>query len=187
MRHLNNGTDHRHSKSCCDQSSPARRTMMARQYPVEFQKSAPGPVLRDFLLSGLLINHCCHGNPSFLSIHSKYISISSGESSPFWKVLEGSCRWLDTPNLNFTADKGIPFICLHLICFSKNKHVFVLYILDWYQWDAVWGMEFLMGDAWIKCHIISLAISNKVFLIENIKTTSMEDVRTRVLEKIKNI
>ena len=29
MRHLNNGTDHRHSKSCCDQSSPARRTMRA--------------------------------------------------------------------------------------------------------------------------------------------------------------
>ena len=26
LRHLNNGTDHRHSKSCCDQSSPARRT-----------------------------------------------------------------------------------------------------------------------------------------------------------------
>ena len=29
MRHLNNGTDHRHSKSCCDQSSPARRTITA--------------------------------------------------------------------------------------------------------------------------------------------------------------
>ena len=28
MRHLNNGTDHRHSKSRCDQSSPARRTMI---------------------------------------------------------------------------------------------------------------------------------------------------------------
>ena len=27
VRHLNNGTDHRHSKSSCDQSSPARRTM----------------------------------------------------------------------------------------------------------------------------------------------------------------
>ena len=27
VRHLNNRTDHRHSKSCCDQSSPARRTM----------------------------------------------------------------------------------------------------------------------------------------------------------------
>ena len=27
MRHLNNGTDHRHSKSSCDQSSPARRTI----------------------------------------------------------------------------------------------------------------------------------------------------------------
>ena len=30
MRHLNNGTDHRHSKSCCDQSSPARRTITPR-------------------------------------------------------------------------------------------------------------------------------------------------------------
>ena len=30
MRHLNNGTDHRHSKSCCDQSSPARRTIKAQ-------------------------------------------------------------------------------------------------------------------------------------------------------------
>ena len=29
MRHLNNGTDHRHSKSRCDQSSPARRTTTA--------------------------------------------------------------------------------------------------------------------------------------------------------------
>ena len=27
VRHLHNGTDHRHSKSCCDQSSPARRTI----------------------------------------------------------------------------------------------------------------------------------------------------------------
>ena len=27
VRHLNNGTDRRHSKSCCDQSSPARRTI----------------------------------------------------------------------------------------------------------------------------------------------------------------
>ena len=29
VRHLNNGTDHRHSKSCCDKSSPARRTMIS--------------------------------------------------------------------------------------------------------------------------------------------------------------
>ena len=29
VRHLNNRTDHRHSKSRCDQSSPARRTMIA--------------------------------------------------------------------------------------------------------------------------------------------------------------
>ena len=27
MRHWNNGTDHRRSKSCCDKSSPARRTI----------------------------------------------------------------------------------------------------------------------------------------------------------------
>ena len=33
MRHLNNGTDHRHSKSCCDQSSPARRTINTEMTP----------------------------------------------------------------------------------------------------------------------------------------------------------
>ena len=33
MRHLNNGTDNRHSKSCCDQSSPARRTIIVTQQP----------------------------------------------------------------------------------------------------------------------------------------------------------
>ena len=27
VRHWNNGTDHRHSQSCCDKSSPARRTI----------------------------------------------------------------------------------------------------------------------------------------------------------------
>ena len=32
VRHLNNGTDHRHSKSCCDQSSPARRTISEFHY-----------------------------------------------------------------------------------------------------------------------------------------------------------
>ena len=39
VRHLNNGTDHRHSKSCCDQSSPARRTMMVigdRKQPTKY-------------------------------------------------------------------------------------------------------------------------------------------------------
>ena len=34
VRHLNNGTDHRHSKSCCDQSSPARRTIIQYGYNI---------------------------------------------------------------------------------------------------------------------------------------------------------
>ena len=45
MRHLNNGTDHRHSKSCCDQSSPARRTMspvsQSNIYPQNMINSSP--------------------------------------------------------------------------------------------------------------------------------------------------
>ena len=32
VRHWNNGTDHRHSKSCCDKSSPARRTKTTDTY-----------------------------------------------------------------------------------------------------------------------------------------------------------
>ena len=34
VRHLNNGTHHRHSKSCCDQSSPARRTIREQQWSI---------------------------------------------------------------------------------------------------------------------------------------------------------
>ena len=40
MRHLNNGTDHRHSKSCCDQSSPARRTIKPSPLIVTFALAA---------------------------------------------------------------------------------------------------------------------------------------------------
>ena len=36
VRYLNNGTDHRHSKYCCDQSSPARRTMRTMVRPASF-------------------------------------------------------------------------------------------------------------------------------------------------------
>ena len=35
MRHLNNGTDHRHSKSCCDKRSPAHRTIK-KEFWVKF-------------------------------------------------------------------------------------------------------------------------------------------------------
>ena len=40
MRHLNNGTDHRHSKSCCDQSSPARRTIIHRNHAYSYVSSS---------------------------------------------------------------------------------------------------------------------------------------------------
>ena len=50
VRHLNNGTDHRHSKSRCDQSSPARRTMtccsdglLSVRYPVSSSMTRNGP------------------------------------------------------------------------------------------------------------------------------------------------
>ena len=34
MRHWNNGTDDHHSKSCCDKSSPARRTIKPTMHPM---------------------------------------------------------------------------------------------------------------------------------------------------------
>ena len=42
VRHLNNGTDHRHSKSCCDQSSPARRTIIAHNHAC-YNRNKPQP------------------------------------------------------------------------------------------------------------------------------------------------
>ena len=48
VRHLNNGTDHRHSKSCCDQSSPARRTINKRKYtPVNTKFKVNGATTND--------------------------------------------------------------------------------------------------------------------------------------------
>ena len=44
VRHLNNGTDHRHSKSCCDQNSPARRTNTDHTAWASFTNTA-GPAL----------------------------------------------------------------------------------------------------------------------------------------------
>ena len=49
MRHLNNGTDHRHSKSCCDQSSPARRTMTISNF-LSLRSSTPC-VFMDFTIT----------------------------------------------------------------------------------------------------------------------------------------
>ena len=43
VRHLNNGTDHRHSKSCCDQSSPARRTIRWSHDHLTFIMGIPIP------------------------------------------------------------------------------------------------------------------------------------------------
>ena len=53
MRHWNNGTDHRHSKSCCDKSSPARRTIMRGIFAL--------------LLESIILHHwllvTCHNEP----------------------------------------------------------------------------------------------------------------------------
>ena len=89
VRHLNNGTDHRHSKSPCDQSSPARRTMRLRKslykaeriwiswqqaslqmdswIPNKFQK-----VAKDFLfwMSNKISSNECRGGGSFLTHYS---------------------------------------------------------------------------------------------------------------------
>ena len=82
VRHLNNGTDHRHSKSCCDQSSPARRTITRKRFPQywpfvggihrwQLDSSNKGPIMRGliFFYTGL----------------NKQLNKQSG------------CRWFDTP------------------------------------------------------------------------------------------
>ena len=57
VRHWNNGTDHRHSKSCCDKSSPARRTMKD-VYCVEDIKPAVSPKNRESSYYWLFVS--CH-------------------------------------------------------------------------------------------------------------------------------
>ena len=52
VRHLNNGTDHRHSKSCCDQSSPARRTITGVNVHLEFS-------IQSNAIESFLTGPCC--------------------------------------------------------------------------------------------------------------------------------
>ena len=65
VRHLNNGTDHRHSKSCCDQSSPARRTIkFLRCWPLSrgFHRwQGPGTVMwKAFPRHDVIMVSICH-------------------------------------------------------------------------------------------------------------------------------
>ena len=54
VRHLNNGTDHRHSKSCCDQSSPARRTIKSA---LDIGMPTLTPVASDILNDALRLDN----------------------------------------------------------------------------------------------------------------------------------
>ena len=53
-------------------------------------------------------------------------------------------------------------------------------------WNSCYILENCYKESWHK-NIPFPAPSRVLIVIENIKTTSMEDVNTRVLEKIKNI
>ena len=64
VRHLNNGTDHRHSKSCCDQSSPARRTI---RYQVN-SSSNRGQAIYHFLVDRLFISETPRPDSKIVSI-----------------------------------------------------------------------------------------------------------------------
>ena len=81
VRHLNNGTDHRHSKSCCDQSSPARRTIRDLQQWYSNLLPSPIPLINSkqphlfvysliIMATGLCKNShfsCCYSQLSLLS------------------------------------------------------------------------------------------------------------------------
>ena len=63
VRHLNNGTDHRRLKSCCDQSSPARRTITtghACSFLIAFSMRAFRNVIC-YTCNWLLNNSLTHG------------------------------------------------------------------------------------------------------------------------------
>ena len=55
---LDNGTDHNHSKSCCDQSSPARRTKMLMYLSGEPDYFGRNKILSGYDLSHYQVPHC---------------------------------------------------------------------------------------------------------------------------------
>ena len=88
MRHLNNGTDHRHSKSCCDQSSPARRTFTQTSCILGSSVSLiPGGVLTIFWVTGRLGPF----DPPF-STYVEFWPLLLGSDVEYWPPFFKHCR-----------------------------------------------------------------------------------------------
>ena len=93
MRHLNNGTDHRHSKSRCDQSSPARRTINVCQLRFSEQVPIYPPSHRD--------NRCVHyGDVIMGTIASQFTSLA----------IVFSTVYLDTDQRKHQSSASLAFV-----------------------------------------------------------------------------
>ena len=128
VRHLNNGTDHRHSKSCCDQSSLARRTKILCS---SLSVRIPYPLM-------------------YCSIHMKMMEESGGHlvcSRQVWLpvVLIGQTMWCTTGDLDihttrwcacFVKGSAIGFEYKSVLCKKFCKQIpCIQTILQYNNWS----------------------------------------------------
>ena len=120
MRHLNNGTDHRHSKSCCDQSSPARRTITISR--TRFQP-----------YHGLKLPH--HAMIWFISYTPLPVLSTEDTSNGSWCMgIKGEMS--GTVCATFTWDMYIYIWVVYSLCFFCCLFITVTW---WYVWCFEWA------------------------------------------------
>ena len=113
VRHWNNGTDHRHSKSCCDKSSPARRTITPpfRQNNVAMTFGVIMTLLLRHLYVVIYIYHVLHVAPY---AHNSNMSFCINNNH------------LNKSNLTFAHGKSIGLLAMIMLLHNALLILFLL-------------------------------------------------------------
>ena len=134
MRHLNNGTDHRHSKSCCDQSSPARRTrtecpvyftsiLYKQVFPLvakQHDKSNYKPLWLDEYWINELVSEQMPMNVTYLCLH--IVRLFCGHACQICLTRQ----WINWFNLSTPLSSQWPTVDNNSANTKRNKHVIII-------------------------------------------------------------
>ena len=141
VRHLNNGTDHRHSKSCCDQSSPARRTITGHLCGIHWS-----PVVRVSQHYNDVIMSAMASQSTGVSIVCLTVCLGADQrkhqSSASLAFVREIHRWpVDSPHRGPVTRKMFPFDdvirgneMFHIVWFIDISHGII-----WYKSSVRWN------------------------------------------------
>ena len=137
MRHLNNGTDHRHSKSCCDQSSPARRTIIRHSYTTDITLNRVSSYASWYLGTVFWYIGCYKKLVCLRPVEREYRRTDSPQCGHRHKpgFLSHFLRWTE-----FTQPRGSrPLSCGTWLKQATGRNIDTDSKTQWYLYENVWS------------------------------------------------